>query len=348
MTYPGQQYPGYPPAPPQQPQPSYPQQAPLQGYPQQPAYPPAPQQPQPSYPQAPQGYAQPPAQPQAPLPRTTLADYADQPGAGGGNLQFPALGHRYTVTVSRPLGDADFPPQTDMNTGAIRKFQDGRPMVRMVVPVLVQPDAAHPDGHATLSVQGQMAEALKQAMAAVGAGHLKGIPEDHSVISVAWTAERPAKRAGFNNQKIYEVVYQRPPGAAQAEAQNNTNFTQPDPLAQQAPPAVQPQWPAPGAPLSAPPQPAPPGENPYNNPALAQQPPFQQPYQQIPQPAPPVGQPPQPLAPPAGMAGPAEQVAYATQAGLAAAQAAQQPGQPQLTAENAALIAQVLGQQPPQ
>jgi len=47
------------------------------------------------------------------------------------------------------------------------------------------------------------------------------------------------------------------------------------------------------------------------------------------------------------MAGPAEQVAYATQAGIAAAQAAQQPGQPQITAENAALIAQVLGQQPP-
>ncbi len=142
-----------------------------------------------------------------------MGDYVDQPGAGGGALQFPVMGTRYTVTVARPLGDGDFPVQTDMSTGQPRRFSDGRVMVRMSVPVLVQPDAAHPDGHATLSVQGQLAEALKQAMAAVGAGEFKGVPEAGAVITVAWTSERPAKRAGYNNQKIYEVTYQRPPGA---------------------------------------------------------------------------------------------------------------------------------------
>ena len=83
----------------------------------------------------------------------------------------------------------------------------------------------------------------------------------------------------------------------------------------------QPQWPAPGAPLSAPPQPAPPGENPYNNPAL----------------------PPNQAAP--SIVG--AQVAAATQAGLNAAAAAAPPP-PELTPDNAALIASLTGGQPPQ
>ena len=330
MTQP-QQYPSYPPAPPQQPGP-YPQQ-PQAPYPPQPAY----GQPQ-GYPQQ-GGYPQqapPPAQPPAPLPRTTLADWTDQPSAGGGNLQFPALGHRHVLTVARPLGDADFPPQTNLNDGTVRRFSDGRIMVRMVVPAIVAPDAAHPDGHATLSVQGQMAEALKQAMGQAGAGHLNGVPEAGAVISVAYTSDRPAKRQGYNPQKIYEVTYQRPPGAAQADANIAgaaaavTVGQPPAPIAQppapvgQAPQPVQPQgqpyqpqWPQQGAPLSAAPQPAPAGTNPYNNPQL------------------PPNQP--------DVAG---QIASAAQAGVQAAQAV--PGQPQLTPENAALIAQLTGQQPPQ
>ncbi len=352
MTYP--QYPQNPAA-----QPQYPPAAPQQAYPPQQGYPPQQQYPQ-GYPQQ----APPPqAPPQAPLPQTGLSDFTSQPGVGGSSLQFPALGHRYRVTVARPLGDGDFPVQTTMpdqfGRSTVKTFNDGRPMVRMAVPVLVPPDAAHPDGQATLNVQGQMAEALKQAMAVAGAGHLKGVPEDHSVIDVGFTSERPPKRQGQNAQKIYTVVYQRPPGAAQADAAVQQ--------AQQAPPAPNGQQ----APVQY--------QQPYNAQAGMQQ---YAPEMQHPQPAPPVGQqpvpqpqgqiqptavPPPPYANqgtvipgspvaqgvPQGMAGPAEQVAYATQAAPQVpppplgpvAPMAPPPG---MSPENAALLAQLTGQQPPQ
>jgi hypothetical protein len=309
-----------------------------------------------------------------------MADFAHQPGVGGTNLQFPVKGHRHVVTVSRPLGDGDFPPQTTMPDGqgrtTVKSFPDGRPMVRMVVPVLVRPDATHPDGHATLSVQGQMAEALKQAMALVGAGHLNGIPEDHSVIDVEFYDERPPKRAGHNAQKLYRVSYQRPPGAAQADGQQALAAPNGNGNGQQAPAPAQPPYQVPPAPAQyQPPQapqapyqpPAP--QAPYQPPAAPPVPaygqvapgqPVSQPAQGYPQqligqlqpPAPVQFQPP---VPPQGMMSPGQQVDYAAQQGLQAAQAAapqppvQQQGQPMAPPPNAnpatqAALAQLLGQ----
>jgi hypothetical protein len=261
------QYPVYPPAQPQYPQQGYPAQAPPAyppTQPQYPAYPPAQPQyaqqappAQAGYPQ--QGYPAPPSPPPVPVERTTAAHYVEQPGVGGGNLQFPAPGHRHVVVVARPLGDGDFPPQTDMNTGQPKRFTDGRVMVRMVVPVFVPPDATHPDGRAYLSVQGQMAEALKQAMAASGAGDLQGIPESGAEITVAWISSRPAKRAGHNDQKIYEVIYRRP--GQQAQPQAPAQYAPPPQApAQYAPPPQAPAQYAP--PPQAPAQYAPPPQAP--------------------------------------------------------------------------------------
>jgi hypothetical protein len=381
---------GYPPQGPPQ---GYPQQGPPPGYPAAPGYPPAP-----AYPQGPpQGYPQappPPAQPQAPLPQVGMADYASQPSVGGNSLQFPARGHRHVVTVARDLNDGDFPVQTTMPDAqgrtTVKTFTDGRPMVRMAVPVLIRPDAAHPDGHATLNVQGQMSEALKQAMSAVGAGHKNGIPEAGAVIDVLFYDERPAKRAGQNPQKLYQVTYQRPPGVAQAgvagqaQAPQNGNGQQaPGPIAQipaqvaqqyagvqaayeqgQLPgqPQAPYQAPAPQAPYqapAAPPVPAygqvAPGQ-PVSQPAPQGYP--QQLIGQLQPPAPVQFQPPAQPVPPAGygqgMAGPGEQVAYATQMATQAAQAAaSQQGQPMapppdMDPATAAQLAQLLGQAPPQ
>ena len=360
MTYPNYptappQQPGYPPAPqgyPPQgyPPQGYPQQAPPQGYPQQGGYPPPPQA---------------PAPPMPPAPRTTMADYADQPAAGGGSLQFPTLGHEHVITVARALTDADFPARTTLPDAAgqsrVMTFADGSPMVRMVIPALVRPDTAHPDGHATLSVQGQMGEALKQAMGTAGAGHLRGIPEAGAQITVRWTQERPAKRAGYSPQKIYEVIYQRPPGVAEAEAWK----------AQQAQPqTVQGQN---GQATPAPPPPPAPQTQPQYAPAPAQpqyqQPPAQPQYAPAPaqQPYPQAG-PAQPYIPPAiqqmvpqGPGAPANfanpgghydvgaqpPVQYAPQQAQAPAQPQYAPP-PQMDPETAAAMNVLLGQQPPQ
>lgn len=325
MTYPDQQaqYPGYPqqpqaPYPPAPPQPAYPpQQYPPQQY----------QQPAPGYPPQ-QAYTQPQAPPPPPAPHTTMADYLDKPSMSGASLQFDVPGTRHTGIVARDLDPkGDFPPQTERDGVTPKRFRDGRPMVRMVVPLNIRPDQRHPDGKASLNVQGQMAEALKQAMSDVGAGHLSGIPESGSEITVTFTYQMPPKQQGFSGQKIYEVIYKRPPGAAPAPQDNG----------QQA--QEQPPW-TPPAPQYAPPQqPAPPVQ--YQQP----QPQFQAPAQpQHQQPGPP---PPQA---PTGMAGPAQQVAAATQAAVQAGQQYQVPalqGQPGVLNDSGGFTAHPAAMAPP-
>ena len=329
MTYPAQPQPGYPPAPPQQ---GYPQQAPPQpGYPPQQGY----GQPQ-AYPQ--QGYPQqpPPQAPPAPsLPKTGIGDFLDQPAMSGGALSFPNPGDRHTVTVARDLADADFPIQTDANNQP-KYFNDGRPMVVMVVPVLVRPDAAHPDGHASWWVKGQPAEALKQAMSAVGAGERNGIPESGAQIDILFTGTKPPKRGGFNPTKIYEITYKRPAGAVQApQAQVTTQAPAPQPGLGAAQPLANYQ-----------PAGFPQGQQPAPQYAPQQ---YEQAPQQVPAPAQPPFQPPWQQAPATtGMAGPAEQVAAAAQAGVQAAQQAPAPQMatpPGMSPENAAKLALLLGQQ---
>jgi hypothetical protein len=343
VTYPNQQQ--YPPqAPPQQP--GYPQQPAAQpGYPpaqpqypaQQTQYPPA----APGYPPQ-QAYAQPQQAPPPPLPRTTAADYLEQPSMGGMSLQFPAIGTWHTGTVARDLGDADFPVQTERDGVTPKRFRDGRIMVRMVVPLNVRPDQRHTDGKATLSVQGQMSEALKQAMSKAGAGHLNGIPEDGAEISVGWVNQIPPKTPGFSPTKVYEVVYKRPAGAAPGAQGNGQAQEQPPwtpQMAEQAGQAAVAQMAQAGSPLAQAAYPAVATSAGTWPPQDQQQAPAAPQWQPAPPPAPtqfdgaplqaPQGPPaPQmPAAPPPGMAGPAQQVAYATQAAQTAGQAYQQPQQ---------------------
>jgi hypothetical protein len=333
------QQPGWPPAPPQQPGP----------YPQQPGpYPQQVQQPGP-YPQqqAPQA---PPAAPAG--PKTGVGDFLDQPAQSGGALSFDVPGTRHTVVVARDLDDPDFPQQTDAN-GQLKYYSDSRPMVVMVVPVLVQPDAAHPDGHASWWVKGQAAEALKQAMAAVGAGDRKGIPENGAMIDILFTGTKPPKRGGFNPTKIYQVTYKRPDGAANGQPAPQQAQQAPGPVAQ-IPAQVAQQF----AGVQGAVQPAPQfqGAQQYGQPPgpplsqeqwaaiAAQQPPAPVPSEvaalqaDLRQSG---GLPQQP-----GMAAPGQQVAYAAQQGVQAAQQAP-PGiaPPAMDPETHAKLQLLLGQQ---
>ncbi|HEY1700838.1 MAG TPA: hypothetical protein VGG75_14095 [Trebonia sp.] len=214
--YPGQPNyapaPGYPPAQPgyavqpyqQQPPPQQyysPQPAPTGYQPQQPGYPPQ------------NGYGQPPQPPQPELPRGSLKDYVDQPAGGfGPSLAFPQAGTQYWCTVARNVGDADIKPQTDMITGEVRTFPDGRVKWMMCVPVLMQPSPQYPEGIATWYVKGNDRAEMTRAMEAAGVGIDPATgtlfpPRAGDTFHVHFTHESASSGKGRNPTKVKRVTY---------------------------------------------------------------------------------------------------------------------------------------------
>lgn len=319
MTYPNQ--PGYPPAPPQAPPPGYP---PVGYPPQAPGYPPQ--------------QAYPPQYPPAPAEKATLADFWDQPAGGAKPLAWTTPGTWYRFIVSRPITDADTEVQRDKQN-QVKRFRDGTPMRVLKIPCLMEPTAEYPDGTADFYVKGADTAELKRALGEAGLDPNKPPPVG-TQITVQYTHDRPVP-GGFNPAKVKRITCQRPQGMPEHAPQGNGQQAQaPAPVPAPAPPVGQQPVPQPQGQV----QPQPPG------PAVPP-PPYANQGTVIP------GSPVAP-APATGMAGPAEQVALATQAGIAAAQAAQaqQPPAPAaplapppgMSPENAALLAQLTGQAPPQ
>ena len=325
-------YPQYPPQQPQYPQQGYPPQQPQ--YPQQ-GYPPQ----QPQYPQ--QGY--PPQQPPAgpPLPRPTLADFASQPSGGLKPLQFPdrAYGTRYAGIVFRPVDDGDLEIQRDKQ-GQPRRFRDGSYMKVLKLPLQMNPSAEYPDGQAAFYVKGGDQAELKRAMKEAGCpDELHGIPEAGAIVTVEYTHDRPVP-GGFNPAKVKRITYDRSRVRQAAPPVPQDNGQQ---ALRDTPPWTSqiagPQGEATVAQMTSWQQSVQPSQGqPYGGPgpgAMVQGPDGST------VPAAPGGYPQQPY----GQQGPAAQVTAATQAGTAAAQAAQQvPPPPQLSPENAARIKMLTGQ----
>jgi hypothetical protein len=236
-------YPNYP----QQPQPTYP--------PQQPAY--SPQQ-SPYPPQQPAYYPPPQTQFQAPpAPELTIDDFFDQPAASGKSISawFQTPGQSISGIVARPVSKADMRAQTDMQTKQPKYFSDGRPMVTMTVPLLVQPQPDFPDGRAAWIVGAGDRDDLLAAMRAAGCPETVKLPEAGAVITVTYVG--PKQIPGFGApKKVKRVSYQRPSGG------NG-----------QAVPPTEAAAPIPGAPAPAP-QYAPPEQPPF------QQPQYGNPYPQ--------------------------------------------------------------------
>jgi len=363
MNYPQQGYdqPGYPqqgypqgPPPVQQ---NYYQGQPGQGYGQPPA--------QPGY-QGYQGYGPQQGLPPAPAQAYSLADFMEQPGGGSGQsintfLHGPvenprAPGQSITGTISRPVTRADISQATKYKSRELDWFDDGRPKLKMTIPMTVPEGGQFPDGRACWIVRGGTADksALDAALELAGVPLTDGlgrVPEMGGQLTVRWTHDRPIPGTR-NAQHVHEVYYRRPahldggqqPAPAQPAAQEpypqQPAPVQPPQYQQPAQPQYQPQYQQPAQPQQ-PPQPAqaqPPQQ--YQQPvppqpAQAQPPQYQQP---VPPQSPPVpaampgqpAQPPQyqqPVPPPAPPA-----PAYPQQA-----PAPQYPAQPQ-AAPPAALI----------
>ncbi len=365
---PQQQYPaqtlGYPPA-----QPSYPpqQQFPVQGYPPaQPGYPVQQQFPV-------QGYAPPPGPQAQPLAKGSLADFLGQPTVSGKSLGsfFRNHGQRIVVTVARTLTDADTQQQTDVNGNPL-EFRDGRPRWVMLVPVQVPPGPEFPDGRATWYVKGQTQQALAAAQAQAGAP--AGAPEAGAVIDITYTNDRPVPNR--NAAKEFAIIYRRPDGSGAAPSQSQVPpqqqfapqqqsqppFAPPgaqSPYAAQAPAQAAPQQQYPSQP---PPQqqfqqgasqqqyPAQPQQQQFEGQGFGQQPPAQQQYPAQPQQqyqGAPVQDPSQFQQ---GQQMPQQQMTGAPAQGqqMPQQQAAPMAPPPGMTAEHAAMLAQLTGQPPQQ
>lgn len=231
MNYP--QQPGYPE---QQPgyAPQYGQQPPPQGYAQQ--FAPAtgqggvpavyqPQPPQQYQPGTSAGYPNQQVQvPQPPMPAVTLEDFYDQPASGGQALSFEHPGTSYTGVVVRSVTKADISPQTNLRTGEIARYNDGRVKLVMKIPLqLTVPHPAYPEGTGVLYLKGSDRGELVRAMEAAGiqvdpaTGNMPS-PRAGDMMTVTYTHDQPMGR-GMNPMKVKRIEYSAGNGIAPSPVQ---------------------------------------------------------------------------------------------------------------------------------
>jgi hypothetical protein len=169
-------------------------------------------------PTAPGGYQQPWQQPQGPtgppMPQinATLSDFNSEPASAAGKSwvfhQRP-VGTSYVGIVARETGDADVRPMTNQGQIVMRQDGSGQPKLILVVPMLVMPDAAYPDGRATMWVKGTLRDQLNAAMARVGVTRPNGTPESGALVQVTLANIRPTGN-GRNPAYEYSVTYWPP------------------------------------------------------------------------------------------------------------------------------------------
>jgi len=139
-------------------------------------------------------------------------------GGGAPSAKFDARG----VTVSGRITE---PPsvqqQRDIQTGEKKFWNDGNPMMQLVVTVqtaLRDPGVPDDDGRRRIFVKGQMKSAIQDAVKAASGRGL----EVGGLLSVTYTHDGEAKQRGFSPPKQYRADYTP---AATAELQK------PDPAA---------------------------------------------------------------------------------------------------------------------
>lgn len=230
------------------------------------------QPPAPQPTQAPQAYAQPGMPPQQPAPMGQFFTQQDPhiqaqqpapqypPAAAPGQpyAPQPAMSSQPTDTSSFFGGAASISfaadkgyvrgtfrgglvlekkivPQTKMGTGEVIRWDDGTPREQMVL-TLQTAERADPqdDGKRQIFIKGDAVRACREALSAVKSPDI----DPGGWYYQAWVDEKPAKKQGYTNQKVYKSIYALPGS--------------PDPLAGQHAPAPQPSA-APG-PVAAMPQ----------------------------------------------------------------------------------------------
>ena len=115
--------------------------------------------------------------------------------------------------------------QRDFETGELKVWQDGNPMMQLRV--VLQTDQRDPDdpedsGERAVYIRGNMQRAVAQAVRAASAPGL----EVGGKLLIKYVADGKAARRGFNPPKVYEAKYRAPAREATAV---------PDPVRETAP-----------------------------------------------------------------------------------------------------------------
>lgn len=139
---------------------------------------------------------------------------ADQFLMGGGvaSAKFERVGDAITGTVH----DApEVRQQTDLSTGQPKFWDDGRPMMQLVVTLATSlRDDPDDDGLRRIYVKGKsLTDAVREAVRKAGG---KGL-EVGGRLTVRYTGDGAQTKKGFNPPKLYAAEYTRPTGEAANE-----------------------------------------------------------------------------------------------------------------------------------
>ncbi len=136
---------------------------------------------------------------------TSYNDPNDFLFAGGSKAaKFPTPG----TVVKGIITDTRVAEQTDIGTGAVKRFDNGDPMMQMLITLqTTDKDDAEDDGLRTLYAKGGkggMLDAIRNAARAT-----KGL-QVGGTLAVKYTGDGEAKQRGFNPPKLYQAQYTAP------------------------------------------------------------------------------------------------------------------------------------------
>jgi hypothetical protein len=131
-------------------------------------------------------------------------------GSGAKSAKFPSVG---TVVGGVITEDPTLQQQKDINTGALKTWDDGNPMMQLVVKVQTDErdsDDPEDDGVRAIYIKGQMRNAVAEAVKKAGAKSL----EVGGTLKVAYTGDGEPSKKGFTAPKQYAAQYTKPANAS--------------------------------------------------------------------------------------------------------------------------------------
>lgn len=161
-------------------------------------------------------------------------------GGGAPSAKFKSLGD----TVAGQVLDYEMRQQSDLETNSLKTWDDGRPMMQLVVTLqTTERDAGieDDDGKRRVYVKGLLQQAVRDAIKAAGGKKL----EVGGTLTVRYVGDEAPKRRGVNGAKIYQAHWQ--PGADVFLGEQSTPAAAPASVWNAPPPAAPVAAPAPVA-----------------------------------------------------------------------------------------------------
>jgi hypothetical protein len=127
-------------------------------------------------------------------------------GGGAPSAKFKTIGD----TIAGQVLDYEMRQQSDLETNSLKTWDDGRPMMQLVVTLqTTERDASieDDDGKRRIYIKGLLQQAVRDAIKAAGGKKL----EVGGTLTVRYVGDEAPKRRGVNGAKIYQAHWQ--PGA---------------------------------------------------------------------------------------------------------------------------------------